>query len=716
MAAGLSLPKAIADGAGFKVVMVDGATGTVYATHSADGMLWAAPVTVAVPNGGVTNWDPTIFKGADGVYNVFFAPDLGTGPQQIAWARSADGVTWSGTSSTVTAGGYGAANWWDYWPEAGRLGGQDTLFYTSEKDGTAQSSGHIMLLPLTWDQAHNHLDAIAPALATTNDGDTVRIAGGTYDEPTLTLPGHAYLTVSGADANDRPILVNGLALGNQTSLTLRDMIVHGAGRTSVITGGSITNLTLTHVQIDGENDPGRHGYTNGVVNGDITITGCEFLNIKNWSAFDTRSGSGGPTQGANLGVVVFSNNVVHNTEGHINFRGTIDDPATSVTITGNTVTQVGNATNSFGGILKVFYAQSAVVTGNVIQNVGTSGYNPSGEAAYGAGLMLRNVTNITVTGNVFANNNQAIAIEPRNGNPGGFADGVLPSGVISGNQFINNAYGVYLPALLHPTSALGGLSLAFNRFSGNGQAVHNGGGAPGILNAENNWWGCNSGPNTAGCDTTGGAIDANPWLTLRVSVTPAPVPLGSYATVNADVTHNSAGTDTSAQGRLPDGTPIAFTTTLGTIGASATTLNGVAATPLLVGRTSGYATITAKLDHATAALLAQIGNPTSKLIWVTDISSTTRVVRRQRLLETRVTLATSTGGQAAGAKVTARITYPNGQTVTRTASANASHVATFSWSSMGAGNYTVTVLSVTRPNHVYNAQANLETSDTVTLP
>jgi hypothetical protein len=89
----MALPKAIVDGTTFRLVMVDGATGEDFITSSTDGVTWTAPISVAAPSGSVTNWDPTIFKDAAGKYNVFLAPDLGTGPQRIAWTQSADGTT-----------------------------------------------------------------------------------------------------------------------------------------------------------------------------------------------------------------------------------------------------------------------------------------------------------------------------------------------------------------------------------------------------------------------------------------------------------------------------------------------------------------------------------------------------------------------------------------------------------------------------------------------
>jgi parallel beta-helix repeat protein len=143
------------------------------------------------------------------------------------------------------------------------------------------------------------------------------------------------------------------------------------------------------------------------------------------------------------------------------------------------------------------------------------------------------------------------------------------------------------------------MNIQFNRIAGNGGGVTiiGSGGYVGILNAENNWWGCNTGPGTAGCDAISGSIDANPWLTFRVSADPATIFVGGSSTLTADMTLNSNAQDTSALGHIPDGTSVAFGGTLGTVGpASAATTGGKAQTTYTAGGTPGTASITASLD------------------------------------------------------------------------------------------------------------------------
>ncbi len=76
---------------------------------------------------------------------------------------------------------------------------------------------------------------------------------------------------------------------------------------------------------------------------------------------------------------------------------------------------------------------------------------------------------------------------------------------INFNNFINNLYGIYISSAL-PV-------IRNNNFSGNtNYGLYYSG--SGTLNAENNWWGATTGPNTTG-DKTYGSVDADPWSTAE---------------------------------------------------------------------------------------------------------------------------------------------------------------------------------------------------------
>ena len=114
---------------------------------------------------------------------------------------------------------------------------------------------------------------------------------------------------------------------------------------------------------------------------------------------------------------------------------------------------------------------------------------------------------------------------------------------VTGNSITGSAQaGIHVLA----GAMLGSLVASGNRIAGNaGGGVVNEDDDP--LSAENDWWGCNTGPNTAGCDTTsspggGGSVDAGPWLVLSASAAPGSIGAGGQlAAVTAGVGANSDG-------------------------------------------------------------------------------------------------------------------------------------------------------------------------------
>jgi hypothetical protein len=123
----------------------------------------------------------------------------------------------------------------------------------------------------------------------------------------------------------------------------------------------------------------------------------------------------------------------------------------------------------------------------------------------------------------------------------------------------------------------------------------------GLLDATNNWWGANDGPNASpgSGDNVSANVTYDPWLVLGVIADPNTILVGGGDTsaITADMTKNSDGDDTSAQGHIPDGTQIVFTTDKGSIGSTSITKNttdGKATATLTSGDSVGTATVCAK--------------------------------------------------------------------------------------------------------------------------
>ncbi|UGS38911.1 choice-of-anchor D domain-containing protein [Capillimicrobium parvum] len=118
------------------------------------------------------------------------------------------------------------------------------------------------------------------------------------------------------------------------------------------------------------------------------------------------------------------------------------------------------------------------------------------------------------------------------------------------------------------------------------------------VDATNNWWGCNEGPNQPGCDDYSGAnVDADPWSIMTISADPDSIPVGGDTSqITASFNTNSDGDDILPQG-IGDDVQVAFSTTLGDVDpAEDCTCGGLSLTELTSGDLPGTATVTATLD------------------------------------------------------------------------------------------------------------------------
>ena len=152
------------------------------------------------------------------------------------------------------------------------------------------------------------------------------------------------------------------------------------------------------------------------------------------------------------------------------------------------------------------------------------------------------------------------------------------------------------------------------------------------INAKYNWWGSNSGPNTAGADKTNlGAASYTPWIVMGFS--PSQVNLNSSKTtlLTANFLYDSNGSyHDPTNGHIPNGTPVKFVTSLGQVGsqwAIKYTVNAVATTLLRAwnaagGPVWGTAVISATTDAQTLSNRENILNTGTKTTKVKAASKT----------------------------------------------------------------------------------------------
>lgn len=176
---------------------------------------------------------------------------------------------------------------------------------------------------------------------------------------------------------------------------------------------------------------------------------------------------------------------------------------------------------------------------------------------------------------------------------------------IIGNTITDHRRGV---SIASASAYRGQLKVEFNRIVRNQRGVHNSDpDASELIDADNNWWGCNQGPgsNLGRCDGTSENVNFDPWLVLRLRAGDPAIDTGGDSTqMTASLLTNSAG-DTPVT-FFPDNTRIDFETTRGKVGGRGRTADAVARSQLSSTSKSGTARVSATLDNETKRVKVDI--------------------------------------------------------------------------------------------------------------
>ncbi|MDQ1592641.1 MAG: hypothetical protein QOG71_3268 [Pyrinomonadaceae bacterium] len=503
-------------------------------------------------------------------------------------------------------------------------------------------------------------------------GGTVNVAAGTYTENvtisealTLNGAGVSVVTLRPALSGANPcagaslcpgasnlmlvqasnVTISGLTLDGDNP-TLTSGIVRGGAdldaRNGIITNhtvGSFNNLEVHHATIKNIYLRGVYNSTGGAFNfHDNTVQNVQgdggsigLFNFGGAGAFTNNTVSAcndAIASNHSRGTQFTGNNVTTSASGiHTDNAG--DGGGTPDTISGNTVTD----SQQFGyGIWTFVPANVVTVSNNTVTNVEVGLASAGGQGGSSTfngntvnGMSRANATGVYLTTDQFGfgqgNNSVVFRSNTVTGNVDGFFLEANESGTIA------SAVARKLPASANlsdgrepdakakgtpsvsATSYTLNVNADFNRTTGNSSTgVSKTGSGILVLNFENNWWGCNAGPNQTGCQTVDAAADFSPWLVLTVSASPNPIAPGGSTTVTADLRHNSDGAIPSSTVFVPP-TPVAFSATNGTITPSnATTANGdAAATFTSTSASSGTASAT--IDNQTTSTNVNVNAP-----------------------------------------------------------------------------------------------------------
>ncbi len=235
--------------------------------------------------------------------------------------------------------------------------------------------------------------------------------------------------------------------------------------------------------------------------------------------------------------------------------------------------QVGNATITDctitdyqkDGIVTGGNGTTVKITGTTVTGVGPTALIAQNGIQISPGTTMAEINSSTITGNQYTLANFSAA-------------GILNYG---GNTTVN-----------------------FNRIVNNSVGLFNN--AAAAVDAAENWWGSNTGPNTTGNDTTFGAVNTGPWLVLSLSASPTTIGPGGTSSVTASLTSDSSGATHLTAPFFPNGTPIAFSATGGTITPSSAPTQSGRASSIFTSTTSGDPSVSAKLDNQTVSVTIEV--------------------------------------------------------------------------------------------------------------
>jgi hypothetical protein len=455
----------------------------------------------------------------------------------------------------------------------------------------------------------------APMLVTANSDPTYNVTTTTDEDPLNACAQGSTVTTGGSPLSLREAICEANNAGGTSTInvpagTYQLTIKTYGGGSSEYSSGELqvgitsgTNITISGAGagstiIQQTDNVDRLIEQDEEFNGSIPVT-IQNLTLQNGICNDT-SGldcsdngggavlGGGPSDNLTITNVTMNNNESNPATGE-DFSengGAVTYSGGTLTVTGSTFT--GNKASASGGAIEAYVGDNS--EGNPV------------------------ASNFSVTNSTFTNNQALTDTYPSNGGQGGALDFNLyigDPGSVTGSTFTGNQVGTNnveetggAIAVAANGDSNENFSMSNSRISGNTAP----GGGTGMyfdgvsVTINNNWWGCNGGPGASGCnsvdyDDNGTLTNYTPsnWLVLSISANSTQIDTNSSTGVTADLNTNSSG---GTGVNVPNGTPISFGATLGTIsGASSTLTSGVATGTFNSGSTAGAGSATATVDN-----------------------------------------------------------------------------------------------------------------------
>ncbi len=458
---------------------------------------------------------------------------------------------------TTQTGSYGIALDGGQWAH---LGEDVILADLTIKDCTLQSAGNEGFFIGNGATLSN---LILSSITITGNGNGIGISGAetsvttaSLDDVNINNGGHGLLITAGVTVND-------LAYANSTLMSnSHEGIMISAG--AQVTGLVLNGLTLSENN-NGLAISGASTWVNGltIINSTLSHNNDHgFFLLANATLSDLDVFETNFTQNGFQGI--YLNNAVLNT----------------ASISSGSVSE-----NDWGVLLRDATVNELNILGVTFENnIQGSGFSMASGTA----------NSLTIAGCTFNNN----AWEHLDIGVGWMGASTLTNVTIQQNNFLSGPWAaVYIDnTAIHGANEI---SLVHNRFFSGAAGIHNGSAT--TVTAENNWWGCNAGPNQTGCDTISGLIDADPWLVLSIEATENPLADLMFGTtdVNANLYFNSNNEDTSGSMVIPHAITTNFSASSGMIVPTNTQMIDSIATVIFYPENGILAEICATIDNET---------------------------------------------------------------------------------------------------------------------
>lgn len=448
--------------------------------------------------------------------------------------------------------------------------------------------------------------AVMEANATPGN-DTIMVPAGTF---TLTIPNNFQYNATGGhlDVNDGLTIVGAgqgstIIQAGTTAANGIDKVFSIAAPQATGLGPSfatsISNLTIQFGLNTDTNDPfgGAFDWDAGANgNGSISITSCTIQSNSAASSQTSLDDGGGmffSNEAGNTGTVTIANSTISGNTAQDDGGGLFVGTAVPLTLSNTQVLNnqaIGSGAQQGGGLV-VFGPsganQSAVHGGRIASNQA---------GAQGGGIWA--------TAGLLIDQGTVISGNSSSGTGGGlWTAATNETTTITDATFTANSATGTGGAIQADSSSGNTVNMSFSRIVGNtasaGTGLEN---VAAAVSATDDWWGCNGGPGTAGCDAVSGTATTSPWLVLRASGNPSTIIVGNATTVTASLLTDSqnnviAASNLAALAPIP----VAWSNPVHcTLANPQPNIVSGTATATCTGSSAGAGALTAAIDNASA--------------------------------------------------------------------------------------------------------------------